>query len=420
MKARGQFRTLLLLGSIAGNILFGLYLWDYRAPEETTIEKADPLATPWQHRIEKQALKRRVLALEQRLIEAQSLPSRNRIARKGGVEEFGASKTSGSRGHRSLEAPNLSDKDVTRAVEGFIAQLELPKEEEEDEDGFVYESEGTGSVLIGSGHGGTLIFEDEEEIEFERSLLIKFGPFLSQKEALFRGLLNIYVDPKQEDRHYLVLDSLNTLREFIGGEDEANRVVLDFLNNSKLDGKTKLSLIGLTDFVGTEGESTAIEVLQSLANHSNDNVRKKAIEELLAFDYSGRSVQFEAFARDASETEEIRCLGIYGSNIGSKEVVRLLVGLSRDSSDKVRHTAVCRLAETSDKARRALFQQLILEEKEHNILYALGLHLTNYGDAETLNFFQSQEQRAGSNDRRKFFKTLRVRLERNLNQTQNQ
>ncbi|MDF1664406.1 MAG: hypothetical protein P1V97_21760 [Planctomycetota bacterium] len=420
MKVRGQLKLFLLFGSITGNVLLALSLWDIERVSVAEISEPRPVVTrSWEQRLKKQALKRRIVALEKGILEARGRASilESRHLSSGQPELLVAGNAELRK--ETVGAESLSEEKVTRAVEALLAELQLPSYDEEDED--IVFSNAELEEPVSAENNGVLNFDDEDEFDYDRAeqkLRTKILPFLPQKEALFRGLLKGFTKSKNVDEREMVLSLFNEIREFLGTDESVHRIALEFVADSKVDPELRLELLDIIHYPESEEEGAALVALQSLVNHSSVEIRRQALRHLLDFSYPDQAGQFEALARDASEDSDIRVLGVCGLDLESRGTLDFVIGLSRGASKGLRGSAIRRLAEDESGARKELFHELIQDNKEKRDLNVLMNYLLAHGDSETVRILEGIVEREDSGSHREYFDYMRDNLKARLKEAE--
>lgn len=414
MKNPGPLRSILLFVSLIGNLVLGLCLWSseiWSHDEPAALEATAPVA--WEARKKTKTLKRRILALEGRLAEFHDLKAKQSELDEAKAKNLENSKSAPS-GQGSSE---LNDEAVAKTVMRLLNEMEFDHDRDDEEvvsivgvveaDGTEhYETEGGGAVLN--------FGDDDDEIARLEAFLGKLMPLMSHKESVFRALLKVHLKSESSAKADLAFDAFNSIQEFLGGEETARELALEFLRDSAVPPRGKLRLIKMFDFSEGVGEQVALGVLQSLTTHSELAIRQEVYEELLSFHYPEKPSQFERLARDSSEDISIRSSGINGMDLHNKRQREYIMSLTRDRSKTIRHLAVVRLSYEATKDRIELFEELLAEENDWNVLYALATYLGSYGGRGALRALKALEAKMEWKEARAILKDYADQIEDRL------
>ena len=259
--------------------------------------------------------------------------------------------------------------------------------------------------------GGGMLFEEDKDVQKLTALL---APHLHDKESVLRALLNVYADPSQEERHDLVLEVFEKVTAFVGSAG-LDAILSDYIHDSKLNPLKRMEYLELIEDPKMS-EKSSLDLLRAFLEHSDAEVREEALRQLSGMSYQGKEQEFEGFARDESESADVRVYALYGLNLRVKRQLDFVLSLTHDANESLRYGAINRLHGLKSKAVLRRFEELIQEENDDRYMTVqLQSYLESHGDYETLRLIQSLCDSLPHEEPRRYrFKSIKSNLEKRL------
>lgn len=233
------------------------------------------------------------------------------------------------------------------------------------------------------------LYSDEPKNKFIRDIL----PFLSEKDAVLEGLLEVLKDDEQKDYHELAEVFLYGAISLAGSSRNFDGQIVDLLSNDNVNSELRARLVDGIDFEKYSKDPVFADKLLKSIESGGEVIQSSVLELLGKFEFDYVADVVERFAFDNNSDHELRQAAI-SSLKTTEDNTRGLLSLMTHENKHLRASAIDKLRkQPTIPALLSRIHSMAKSEQDPVLLRAMMYYLTSHGNQSSIPVLRELEGR---------------------------